>query len=71
MFDPDGRANEDWLSDMPDWFKDMWNATPWGTNSHWKAIDAGGSTGGDGGGFVATNHCVVFPKNRNEYKYSF
>ncbi|WP_187478181.1 hypothetical protein [Amniculibacterium sp. G2-70] len=41
---------------MPDWFKDMWNATPWGTNSHWKAIDAGGSTGGDGGGFVATNH---------------
>lgn len=37
----------------------MWNATPWGTNSHWQAVtqslDTGGSSGG-GGGFVATNH---------------
>lgn len=39
---------------MPQWLQDMWNATPWGTNSHWKAMDAGGDGGSGGGHFVNT-----------------
>ncbi|AZA51541.1 RHS repeat-associated core domain-containing protein [Chryseobacterium sp. G0201] len=52
MFDPDGRKNEAWLADAPEWLQEMWNATPDGTNSYW--TNSGSSAGGGGGHFVYT-----------------
>lgn len=65
IFDPDGRANESWLSDMPQWFQDMWNATPSGTNSYWynqgnHYVSYDGGSGGSGSGGVPYGSTVGY-----------